>query len=114
MRGEAIPWFSALRMPRERHYFVYIMTNQRNTVLYTGVSNSLLRRGYEHRTGQSYYESFTKKYNINKLVYYEEYRNVRDAIAREKQIKGGSRQKKINLVNLINPQWNDLYDRVHL
>ncbi|OGE79074.1 MAG: excinuclease ABC subunit C [Candidatus Doudnabacteria bacterium RIFCSPHIGHO2_01_FULL_46_14] len=90
------------------------MTNQNHSVLYIGVSNSLLRRGYEHKTKQSYHNSFTKKYNINKLVHYEEYRDIRDAIAREKQLKGGSRQKKIDLVNSMNPTWRDLYDEIHL
>ncbi len=101
-------------MPREHHYFVYIMTNQRNTVLYVGVSNSLVRRGYEHKEKLSYHNSFTKKYNINKLVYYEEYQWVQDVIAREKQIKGGSRAKKIQLIESINPEWEDLYQDVIL
>lgn len=88
------------------------MTNKTNNVLYTGVTNSLSRRGYEHKTKQSSYGSFTKKYNINKLVYYEIYNDINFAIAREKQIKAGSRKKKIELVNKMNPEWRDLYNEI--
>jgi putative endonuclease len=95
-------------------YFVYIMTNKNNTVLYTGVSNSLIRRGYEHKERTSFHDSFTKKYNINKLVYFEIFNDIRAAIAREKQIKAGSRQKKVDLINKMNPEWKDLYDEEHL
>ncbi|NES05443.1 MAG: GIY-YIG nuclease family protein [Okeania sp. SIO2F4] len=83
------------------------MTNKRNTVLYTGVTNDLIRRVYEHKS--KLVEGFTKKYNINKLVYFETYEHPSEAIAREKQIKAGSRQKKINLINTINLEWKDLY-----
>ena len=88
------------------------MTNKNNAVLYTGVTNSLSRRGYEHKTKQSFHNSFTKKYNINKLIYYEIYNDITVAIAREKQIKAGSRKKKIELINKINPEWKDLYDEI--
>ena len=91
-----------------RSYTVYIMTNMHNTVLYTGVANDLKRRAYQHRTGQG--GGLTSRYNVSKLVYYEVYGDVPDAIAREKQIKGGSRQKKCDLVNAINPEWEDLYE----
>ena len=91
-----------------REYTVYIMTNAHNTVLYTGVTNNLKRRVYEHKNGLG--SAFVKKYNVHKLVYYESGDNVHSAIAREKQIKGGSRQKKIDLVNSLNPEWRDLYD----
>jgi putative endonuclease len=84
------------------------MTNKGNTVLYTGVTNNLKRRVYEHR--EKLIEGFTKKYNIRKLVYYEIYQDIYEALKREKQIKAGSRQKKISLINGINPQWMDLYD----
>lgn len=97
-----------------RQYFVYIMTNKNNNVLYVGVTNSLVRRGYEHKEKLSVHNRFTKKYNLNKLVYYEIFDNIEFAIAREKQIKGGSRQDKINLVNKNNPEWKDLYNQVHL
>ncbi|MGD1714904.1 GIY-YIG nuclease family protein [Dapis sp. BLCC M172] len=90
-----------------KEYYIYIMTNKRNTVLYTGVTNDLIRRVYEHKS--KLVEGFTKKYNINKLVYFEMYENPSEAIAREKQIKAGSRQKKINLINSMNLEWKDLY-----
>jgi len=93
-----------------REYCVYIMTNKYNTVLYTGVTNNLMRRIYEHKNGLA--EGFTKKYNVHKLVYYEVGDNIHAAIAREKQIKGGSRQKKIDLINSMNPEWKDLYDEI--
>ncbi len=92
---------------------MYIMTNKNNSVLYTGVTNNILRRAYEHKTGFSFYKSFTKKYNIDKLVYYESFDDSRNAISREKQIKGGSRQNKINLVNKMNPTWRDLYNELN-
>ncbi|MDJ0676927.1 MAG: GIY-YIG nuclease family protein [Calothrix sp. MO_167.B42] len=91
-----------------KHYYLYIMTNNYNTVLYTGVTNDLQRRIYEHKS--KLIEGFTKKYNITKLVYYEIYEDAYTAISREKQIKGGSRQKKIDLVNSLNPGWKDLYE----
>ena len=90
------------------------MTNQYNTVLYVGVTNSLARRGYEHKEKQSYHDSFTKKYNINKLVCYETFENIHNAIAREKQLKAGSRKKKIELINSMNPEWKDLYNEVFI
>ena len=95
-------------------YFVYILTNKYNKVLYVGVTNSLVRRGYEHKQQLSFHNSFSKKYNLNKLVYYETFDDINLAIAREKQIKGGSRQDKINLIIKNNPEWKDLYSEVHL
>ena len=89
-------------------YCVYIMTNSNNTVLYTGVTNDLKRRVSEHKAGIG--SGFTKKYRIRKLVYYECGEDVEAAIQREKQIKGGSRQAKIDLINSINSEWRDLYD----
>ena len=82
------------------------MTNKHNTTLYTGVMNNLLRRVHEHKTGVG--SKFTLRYNITKLVYYETTNDVTAAIKREKQIKGGSSKKKIDLVNSINPEWRDL------
>ena len=93
-----------------REYCVYIMTNAHNTVIYTGVTNDLARRVYEHKNGLG--GIFTKKYNVIKLVYYEVTDSVHAALAREKQIKGGSRKKKIDLVNGINPEWKDLYEEI--
>jgi len=84
------------------------MTNKNNTVLYTGVTNDLLRRIAEHKAGKG--GLFTSKYKIIKLVYYECGDDVNAAIDREKQIKGGSRQNKIDLINSMNPAWKDLYD----
>ena len=89
-----------------KNYYVYIMTNKGNSVLYTGVTNNLERRVYEHKN--KVVDGFTGRYNINKLVYFEEYNNINDAIAREKQIKGGSRKKKIELIEKDNPKWRDL------
>ena len=86
------------------------MTNTHHTVLYTGVTNNLARRVYEHKNGMG--GVFTKKYNIEKLVYYEIGSDINAAIAREKQIKGGSRQKKIDLINSMNPKWKDLYEEI--
>ena len=84
------------------------MTNKNKTVLYTGITNDLKRRIYENK--EKLVKGFTKKYRINKLIYYEVFRDVGTAILREKQIKGGSRAKKIELVNKMNPEWRDLYD----
>jgi len=84
------------------------MTNRNNKVLYTGVTSNLLRRVAEHK--DKTVQGFTSKYNVAKLVHYEEYATMEEAIAREKQIKGGSRQKKLNLINSKNPEWKDLYD----
>ena len=86
------------------------MTNQHNRVLYTGVTSDLKRRVYEHK--EKLIDGFTKKYNITKLVYCEIFENVYEAIEREKQIKAGSRQKKIDLVNSINKSWQDLYNEL--
>ncbi len=93
-----------------KHSYVYIMTNKHNTVLYTGVTSDLKRRAWQHKDKLA--DGFTKRYNVNKLVYYEVFEDVRAAIAREKQIKGGSRQKKMDLVNGMNPTWHDLYDEL--
>lgn len=89
-------------------YFVYIMTNHpRNTVLYTGVTNSLSRRGEEHTVGFAH-SSFTKKYNVNRFIYSETFYSITDAINREKQIKSYSRQKKLNLIIVNNPNFEDI------
>lgn len=86
------------------------MTNSRNTVLYTGITNNLQRRVLEHRSGKG--GLFTSKYKVKKLVFFEVGDDVNAVIAREKQIKGGSRQKKIDLINSMNPKWKDLYDEL--
>lgn len=86
-------------------YYVYILSNQTNTVLYIGVTNDLHRRLYEHKSGQI--NGFTQKYHIHKLVYFEEYTEVNYAIAREKQLKNWVRSKKNRLIETKNPNWND-------
>lgn len=92
------------------YYFVYMLTNQNNTVLYTGVTNNLKRRLYEHQ--HNLVDGFTKKYNVHKLVYFDSITDVRSAIAREKQIKGWSRAKKNALINEFNPEWKDLTETI--
>jgi putative endonuclease len=94
----------------DKNYFVYMMSNKNNTVIYTGVTNNLVRRVYEHK--EKLIEGFTKKYNCSKLVWYEVHSNAYDAISREKKIKGGSRKKKIELINSMNPEWKDLYNEI--
>jgi putative endonuclease len=84
------------------------MANAHNTVLYTGVTNQLQRRVMEHRSGTG--SAFSKKYNVTKLVYVETGDDINTAIAREKQIKAGSRRKKIELIERLNPEWNDLFE----
>jgi putative endonuclease len=92
----------------ERQYYVYIMTNKVNTVFYTGVTNDLIRRVIEHKTGTV--PGFTAKYRLSKLVYYEVGNSIEGAILREKQIKAGSRQDKINLIVRMNQFYRDLFD----
>lgn len=92
---------------RSHNYFVYIITNKNNTVLYTGVTNDLENRLWEHRHKVNK-TSFTARYNVEKLVYFERYSHIEEAIAREKQIKAGSRQKKVDLIEHMNPEWKDL------
>ncbi len=88
-------------------YYVYIMTNKGNAVVYTGVTSDLKRRVHEHK--EKLVDGFTRKYNIHKLVYYEVFEDIENAIQREKQIKGGSREKKNELINSMNKEWRDLY-----
>ncbi|MGC5745965.1 GIY-YIG nuclease family protein [Chryseobacterium sp. NFX27] len=91
--------------------FVYIMTNKNHTTLYTGVTSNLPKRIQQHK--DMYYEqSFTSRYKLYVLVYWESFQEIGDAIFREKQIKAGSRQKKIDLINSINPEWRDLTDDI--
>mgnify|MGYP001791620797 CR=1 FL=1 len=87
--------------------YFYILTNAHNQVLYSGVTSNLKERILQHRT-KKYPQSFTAKYNINKLVYFETFESIGEAIRREKQIKAGSRKKKLDLINGINPEWADL------
>jgi putative endonuclease len=90
--------------------YIYILTNKNNTVLYTGVTSNLAKRIYEHKN--HLVDGFSKRYNLGKLVYYEEVNNISVAIQREKQIKAGSRKKKVELINSINSDWSDLADEL--
>lgn len=92
------------------YYSVYMLTNKNNTVLYTGVTNNLKRRLYEHQ--HNLVDGFTKKYNVHKLVYFDSTTDARSAIEREKQIKGWSRAKKNALINEFNPEWKDLTEDI--
>ena len=95
-------------MRRNKIYHIYILTNKINTVLYTGVTGDIIKRVWQHK--RKMIDGFTKRYNVNKLVYFEEFRYIQDAIDREKQIKSGSRKKKLDLINRLNPEWRDLYN----
>jgi putative endonuclease len=92
-------------------YYIYLLTNKYSTVLYTGVTNDLGRRVDEHKS--KLHEGFTKKYNVDRLVYYEVYSDINDAIDREKQIKKWSRKKKVELIKKFNPSWKDLYSEIY-
>jgi putative endonuclease len=94
----------------DRVYCVYIATNKHHNVLYTGVTNDLKARVRTHK--EKMVSGFTKKYNVDKLVYFETCQEIIPAIAREKQIKAGSRKKKIELIESMNPEYQDLYDRI--
>ncbi len=91
----------------KKQYYVYILTNFTNTGLYTGVTSNLARRVYEHKARLA--GGFTNKYRINKLVYYEIFEDIENALLREKKLKGSSRKRKIGLINSINKEWRDLY-----
>jgi putative endonuclease len=88
---------------------VYILTNNNNSVLYTGVTSNLKDRIEQHKN-KKHPDSFSARYNLNKLVYYEQFDTIGEAIIHEKKIKGGSRKKKLELINSTNPGWNDLSD----
>ena len=92
-----------------KQYFVYILTNKTNRVIYIGMTDNLERRIYEHKN--KLVEGFSKKYNLHKLVYYEITDDVNSAIRREKQLKNWHRDWKINLVNQFNPEWEDLSEK---
>jgi len=94
----------------EKQYYVYIMTTKNNTTLYIGVTNDLVRRVHEHKNHLIY--GFSRRYNTERLAYYEVSEDINSAIAREKQIKGWLRKKKIALIESMNPEWHDLYDKL--
>ena len=95
----------------EKGGYIYILTNRNNTVLYTGVTSDLYKRIWEHKN-HLFRSSFTAKYNVEKLVYFEMLEDIETAIHREKQIKGGSRKKKEDLINSVNPEWRELYSEI--
>ena len=107
MTTKKLSTFSPIVM---NNYYVYILTNKSNKVLYTGVTNNLSRRIYEHKN--KLVPGFTVKYNVSKLVYHEAYDDIRDAIQREKNIKKWYRKWKVELINKFNPQWKDLYNEL--
>jgi len=90
--------------------YIYILFNKRNGTLYTGVTSNLIKRVYEHKNKHT--DGFTSRYAVDKLGYYEAFDTVLSAIEREKQIKGGSRRKKLDLIEGMNPEWNDLYETI--
>ena len=91
-------------------YFVYVITNKQHIVLYTGVTNNLIKRVYGHKN--KVVKGFSEKCNVNKLVYYELFESIETIITREKQIKVGMRKRKLELINKFNKQWNDLYEEI--
>jgi putative endonuclease len=97
-----------LRQIRDHDYWVYILTNKHRTTLYIGITNNIQRRLYQHRYGEV--EGFAQRYHLNRLVWVEHFRNVNDAIACEKKLKGWRRSRKIDLVEEANPRWLDLSD----
>ena len=94
-----------------KKWFVYILTNKSNKVLYIWVTNDIVRRTYEHKTNENFW--FTAMYNVHKLVYFEEHDSISDAITREKQLKRRNRQRKIDLIKRDNPERNDLYEDIN-
>ena len=94
----------------DKKSYIYILFNKPNGTLYTGVTSDLAKRVWEHKNKLT--GGFTAKYNVDKLGYYEEFTDIKDAIVREKQIKGGSRKKKLDLIMNNNPDWVDLYDQI--
>ncbi len=97
-------------MRRKKQPAIYIMTNKENGTLYTGVTSHIEKRIYEHKNSLA--KGFTSKYTCKTLVYYEIFDDMENAIKREKQLKGGSRRKKLDLINKLNPRWEDLYYRL--
>jgi putative endonuclease len=93
---------------RNNDYWVYILTNKHRTTLYIGITNNIVRRLYQHRSGEM--EGFTQRYHLNRLVWIAHFRNVKDAIASEKTLKGWRRSRKVALIERINPRWLDLSD----
>ena len=108
-----IKWVSFLRRQESgedmnESYYVYILTTRKNTVLYTGITNNVIQRVWQHK--ERLIEGFTKKYSVNKLVHFEEYKNAQEAIHHEKCIKKWKRDWKVKLIETTNPEWKDLYE----
>ena len=95
---------------KEKQGYVYLMSNKSNSVIYAGVTSDLVKRIYEHKN--KLIEGFTERYNVTKLVYYEVFERIEDAIEREKQMKAGPRKKKMQLIERTNPEYKDLYDEL--
>ncbi len=93
-----------------KQYYIYLLGNKNNTTIYTGITSDIKRRIWEHKNKTT--KGFSSKYNLYKLLYYEIYQDPENAIIREKQIKSGSREKKIELIESMNPKWVDLYDNL--
>jgi putative endonuclease len=92
----------------DKNYYVYILASKRNGTLYIGITSDLIKRAWQHK--EKFVDGFTKKYNVNKLVYFEQYTDPENAIKREKRLKKYERQWKIKLIEKDNPQWKDLYN----
>lgn len=106
-----LPYYTFAVMGRAKGGHVYIMTNRHHTTLYVGVSSALPSRVLDHKNKKDP-KSFTARYNLNKLVYYEFHELIEGGIEREKQLKAGSRQRKVDLINRMNPEWRELYDDI--
>ena len=98
-------------MYQRKNYYLYILSSKRNGTLYVGVTNSLIRRVYEHK--HNLVDGFTKRYSVHDLVYYKTYDNINTAISREKQMKKWRRKEKVNLIETENPNWRDLYEELN-
>ena len=94
----------------EKQAYIYFMSNRYNKVLYVGITSNLIKKAWEHK--KKVVDGFTKRYNLNKLVYYEIYDDIETAINREKQIKSWPRKRKIELIHSLNPHWDDLYEKL--
>ncbi len=101
-----------MKIQANHNYYVYIITNKNKTVLYIGVTNNLKERLYYHSNPEPMSKSFSARYNVKYLIYYEHFTNIDDAIAREKQLKGWRREKKENIINSFNPDWRFLNDEI--
>ncbi len=101
---------SSLKNCKMKNFYIYIVTNETRTVLYTGITSNLVKRVFEHKNKSL--GGFTAKYNVSRLVYYETAENAPAAIEREKQLKAGPRKRKLELINKFNPEWKDLYEEI--